>query len=130
FNADKNNDPRLVATSVDGTVLGWAAASQVSARAAYQGVIEHSVYVHPDARGQGIGRLLLDAFVTAADDAGYWTIQSSIFAENTVSLRLHEAAGFRTIGTRERVAESRLGPHSGTWRDTVLVERRSSCNGH
>lgn len=130
FDTGKITDARLVATSEDGTVVGWAAASPVSARAAYQGVIEHSVYVHPDAHGHGIGRLLLDAFITAADDAGYWTIQSSIFPENTVSLRLHETAGFRTIGTRERVARSQLGPHAGTWRDTVLVERRSARNGH
>jgi L-amino acid N-acyltransferase YncA len=130
FDTGKISDARLVATSEDGTVVGWAAASPVSARAAYQGVIEHSVYVHPDAHGHGIGRLLLDAFTTAADDAGYWTIQSSIFPENTISLRLHQTAGFRTIGTRERVARSQLGPHAGTWRDTVLVERRSARNGH
>lgn len=130
FDSGKITDARLVATGEDGTVRGWAAASPVSARAAYQGVIEHSVYVHPEAHGQGIGRLLLDAFITAADDAGYWTIQSSIFPENTVSLHLHETAGFRTIGTRERVARSQLGPHAGTWRDTVLVERRSARNGY
>ncbi len=129
FDTGKITDARLVATSEDRTVLGWAAASPVSARAAYRGVIEHSVYVHPDARGQGIGRLLLDAFITASDDAGYWTIQSSIFPENTVSLRLHEVAGFRVIGTRERVARSELGPHAGAWRDTVLIERRSIRNG-
>lgn len=129
FDTGKITDARLVATSEEGTVLGWAAASRVSARAAYQGVIEHSVYVHPGTRGQGIGRLLLDAFITAADDAGYWTIQSSIFPENTASLRLHESAGFRIIGTRERVALSQLGPNAGTWRDTVLIERRSTNNG-
>lgn len=92
-------------------------------------MIEHSVYVHPEARGEGIGRLLLDAFITAADDGGYWTIQSSIFPENTASLRLHKAAGFRVIGTRERVARSQHGPHAGRWRDTVLIERRSTRNG-
>lgn len=129
FDTGKITDARLVTTNEEGTVLGWAAASRVSARAAYQGVIEHSVYVHPGTRGQGIGRLLLDAFITAADDAGYWTIQSSIFPENTASLRLHESAGFRIIGTRERVALSQLGPHAGTWRDTVLIERRSTNNG-
>lgn len=129
FDTGRVSDARLVATSGDGTVLGWAAASPVSARAAYQGVIEHSVYVRPDAHGQGIGRLLLDAFIAAADDAGYWTIQSSIFPENTASLRLHEAAGFRRIGIRSRVARSQLGPHRGSWRDTVLVERRSTRNG-
>ena len=92
-------------------------------------MIEHSVYVHRDARGQGLGRVLLDAFVTASDDAGFWTIQSSIFPENTASLRMHESAGFRVIGTRERIARSALGAHAGQWRDTVLIERRSSVNG-
>jgi L-amino acid N-acyltransferase YncA len=129
FDTGKIDDPRLVATGEGDAAIGWAAASPVSARAAYRGVIEHSVYVHPDARGQGIGRVLLDAFVDAADAAGYWTIQSSIFPENTVSLRLHEAAGFRIIGIRERVALSHLGPHAGAWRDTALIERRSTRNG-
>ena len=100
-----------------------------SSEPAYRGVIEHSVYVHRDARGRGLGRLLLDAFVTASDHAGFWTIQSSIFPENSVSLRLHQSAGFRVIGIRERIARSALGEHAGLWRDTVLIERRSSVNG-
>ncbi|MFH8252702.1 GNAT family N-acetyltransferase [Microbacterium sp. B2969] len=48
---------------------------------------------------------------------------------NTVSLRPHESAGFRVVGRRERIAPSRLGPHAGTWRDTILIERRSARNG-
>ena len=129
FDAGKLPEPRLVAVDEGGAVVGWAAASPVSSRAAYQGVIEHSVYVHRDARGQGLGQLLLDAFVTAADRAGFWTIQSSIFPENAASLRVHQGAGFRVIGTRERIARSLLGAHAGQWRDTVLIERRSSVNG-
>lgn len=121
--------PRLVAVGADGRVRGWAAGSSVSARAAYRGVIEHSVYVHRDARGDGLGRRLLDAFVAASDHEGFWTIQSSIFPENVASLRLHLSAGFRVIGTRERIARSSRGPHAGQWRDTVLVERRSTRNG-
>ena len=100
-------------------VLGWVAASPVSTRACYAGVIEHSVYVHPDARGQRIGKLLLDRLIEASEAAGAWTIQSSIFPENHASLALHTAAGFRTIGTRERIAQYR-----GRWRDTLLIERR------
>lgn len=129
FDAGKVLAPRLVATDGVGTVTGWVAASPVSARHAYRGVIEHSVYIDPTHRGQGIGRALLDAFVTAADDAGYWTIQSSIFPENTASLRLHAHAGFRMIGTRARISRSVLGPHAGQWRDTVLIERRSTRDG-
>ena len=52
--------------------------------------------------------------------AGIWTVQSGIFPENAASLAVHDRAGFRVIGTRERV-----GCHHGVWRDTVLVERRS-----
>jgi L-amino acid N-acyltransferase YncA len=111
---------RLVALDADGRVLGWAAVSSVSERCAYAGVVEHSVYVHPDARGRGVGAALLNALVTSTEAAGIWTIQSGIFPENTASLSLHRRAGFRVIGTRERI-----GRHHGTWRDVVLVERRS-----
>jgi len=123
FDAGKVPELRLVA--VDGEeVLGWAAASRVSTRAAYRGVIEHSVYVAGAARGRGVGRLLLDALVEAADAQGFWTIQSAIFPENTASLRLHAAAGFREVGRRERIARAQLGPRAGEWRDTILLERR------
>ena len=124
FDTGKLPEPRLVAIDETGQILGWAAASRVSARAVYCGVIEHSIYIAADARGRGIGRILLAAFVGAADEAGFWTIQSSIFPENIASLRLHAAAGFREVGRRERIAQSHLGPHAGQWRDTVLIERR------
>ncbi len=130
FDAGKIPDARLVAVDDTDTVIGWAAASPVSARAVYRGVIEHSVYIDPAHHGKGLGRLLLEAFIVAAEHAGYWTIQSSIFPENTASLRLHERAGFRIVGRRERIARSQLGPHAGLWRDTVVVERRSTINGH
>ena len=102
------------------TVLGWVAVSKTSDRAAYAGVVEHSVYVHPEVRGHGVGSVLLQALIDATEAAGIWTIQSGIFPENTASLRLHSAAGFRTIGTREHI-----GRHHGVWRDVVLIERRS-----
>lgn len=123
FDAGRVDEPRLVA--VDGSeVVGWAAASPVSARAAYRGVIEHSVYVATSAQGRGVGRALLDAFVAAADDAGFWTIQSSVFPENAQSLALHKRCGFRVIGRREAIAQSAVGPFAGQWRDTILIERR------
>jgi phosphinothricin acetyltransferase len=126
FDHGKITHPRLVAQTEDRTIIGWAAASLVSTRHVYRGVIEHSVYVAPTAHGKGVGRALLEAFIYAADQAGYWTIQSSIFPENAASLALHERAGFRTIGTRHAIAEMTYGPWAGTWRDTVLIERRST----
>ncbi|WP_128376250.1 GNAT family N-acetyltransferase [Streptomyces cavernae] len=121
FDRSKLPGHRFVA--VDGTddrVLGWVAATRVSDRCAYAGVVEHSVYVHPDARGRGVARVLLDALIESTEADGIWTIQSGIFPENTASLALHERAGFRAIGIRERI-----GRHHGRWRDVVLVERRS-----
>lgn len=130
FDAGKVSDVRLVAVDADDRPVGWVAASRVSAREVYRGVIEHSVYVDPAHTGRGVGRGLLDAFIDGAESAGYWTIQSSVFPENDVSLRLHEGAGFRVVGRRERIARSALGPHAGQWRDTLLLERRSTRNGH
>src|SRR5256714_3741798 len=103
-----------------GGVAGWGAASAVSGRCVYAGVVEHSVYVHPAARGRGTGRRLLGALIASTEAAGIWTIQSGIFPENTASLALHQAAGFRVVGTRQRI-----GQHHGRWRDVVLIERRS-----
>lgn len=120
FDTTKLPDHRLVALGEESRVLGWAAVVPVSDRCAYAGVVEHSVYVHPDARGRGVGSALLTALLASTDAAGIWTVQSGIFPENTASLALHQHAGFRVIGTRERI-----GRHHGTWRDVVLVERRS-----
>ncbi|GAA2751914.1 hypothetical protein GCM10009869_17760 [Amnibacterium kyonggiense] len=83
------------------------------------------VYVDPVARGQRVGTALLDDFCGAADGAGYWTIQSSIFPENVASLALHDRHGFRRVGVRERIALMTYGPLAGRWRDTMLIERRS-----
>ena len=126
FDAGRIPGLRFVAVDGQEDVIGWIGASPVSSRPAYRGVVEHSVYIDRAARGNGVGRLLLEAFIAAAEDAGIWTIQSSIFPDNTASLRLHEAAGFRVVGRRERIARSGKGPHTGSWRDTILIERRSS----
>ena len=112
---------RLVARG-DGQVAGWAALSRVSARAVYAGVAEVSVYVAARARGQGVGRLLLGALVAESERVGVWTLQAGIFPENRASLALHESAGFRVVGVRER-----LGCMDGRWRDVVLMERRSAA---
>lgn len=120
FDAGKLAEHRLVAADADGTVIGWVAVSPTSTRAVYAGVVEHSVYVDPAARGRGVARLLLEALIASTEAAGIWTIQSGVFGENTASLHLHERAGFRVIGVRERVAR-----HHDRWRDVILLERRS-----
>jgi L-amino acid N-acyltransferase YncA len=114
---------RLVAER-DGSVVGWAALSPASARDCYRGVGEVSVYVAAEARGDGLGRALLDELVERSEQAGYWTLSAGVFPENEASLRLHEACGFREVGVRER-----LGELGGVWRDVVLLERRSTLAG-
>ncbi|MEE2033274.1 helix-turn-helix domain-containing GNAT family N-acetyltransferase [Rhodococcus chondri] len=107
---------------IDGQVVGWATLSPVSNRECYRGVVENSVYVADGMRGRGVGKALLRTQVIAADRAGLWTLQTSIFPENRASLALHHSAGFRTVGVRERI-----GKLAGVWRDTVLLERRSDA---
>ncbi|MFI7658526.1 GNAT family N-acetyltransferase [Micromonospora parva] len=120
FDTAKLPDHRFVAVDADDRVLGWIAVAPTSARDVYAGVVEHSVYVDPAAQGRGIARLLLDRLIISTEAAGIWTIQSGVFPENAASLALHERAGFRVIGVRERI-----GRHHGRWRDVVLLERRS-----
>jgi len=114
---------RLVTRDGD-KVLGWAALSPVSKRSVYRGVAELTVYVTASARGQGVGRALLEALINESEKNGIWTLQGSIFPENTASIKLHLACGFREVGRRERIAML-----NGIWRDTLLFERCSKIVG-
>lgn len=111
---------RLVALSASGRVLGFVAVTPVSGRRVYAGVVEHSIYVQPGARGNGVGTALLRGLIRSTEEAGIWMIETRIFPENTRSLALHRAQGFRIVGIRERIAR-----HQGRWRDVLLLERRS-----
>lgn len=124
FDAGRLAGYRHVAVDERDRLLGWVAVSPVSARQVYAGVVEHSIYVDPGAQGRGVGTALLRALVASTEAAGIWTIQSGIFPENAASLALHTRAGFRAVGTRERI-----GRHHGVWRDVVLLERRSPTVG-
>jgi L-amino acid N-acyltransferase YncA/DNA-binding transcriptional ArsR family regulator len=104
---------------LDGAVVGWAAAEPVSARPACAGVAQTAICVGEGFRGRGVGTALIHRQVTAADDAGLWTLQTSIFPENRAGIALHQSAGYRTLGLRERI-----GRLDGRWRDTVFLERR------
>lgn len=123
WDATHLSDGRLVAT-LDGEVAGWAALAPYSSRCVYQGVADVSIYVAEVARGRGVGRVLLAGLVEAAEVAGLWTLEASVLVENTTSLGLHQASGFRIVGTRERI-----GRLDGVWRDVVLLERRSRSVG-
>jgi phosphinothricin acetyltransferase len=105
-------------------IVGWAALSPVSSRSVYQGVAETSVYVDSKTRGNGVGKLLLQALVEESERSGIWTLQASIFPENLASISIHKLCGFHQVGTRERIAKM-----NGLWRDTWLFERRSRVVG-
>lgn len=115
---------RLVMRDGD-RVLGWAALSPTSKRHVYRGVAESTVYVSERERGKGIGRALLESLIVESEKNGIWTLQASIFPENTASLALHHHLGFRSIGHRERIAQ-----HHGHWRNTIFLERRSRIVGN
>jgi L-amino acid N-acyltransferase YncA len=119
FDAGRLREHRFVAVDGEG-IVGWTALSPTSPRECYAGVAEHSVYVAGSARGRGVGMALMKTLLASADAAGIWTIQTSVFPENEVSLALHARLGFRVVGRRERIA--RL---DGVWRDTIFLERRA-----
>jgi L-amino acid N-acyltransferase YncA len=104
---------------LDGRVAGWVALTPYSRRGVYRGVADLSVYVAEWARGRGAGRALLEHVVESARAGGLWTLQAGVFPENSASLALHRALGFRKVGVRERI-----GQLDGVWRDVVLLELR------
>jgi len=122
------SEHRLVARK-DDQVFAWAALSPVSTRCIYSGVAELSLYVAAKHRGKNVGSALLEAVIFSAEKAGLWTLQGGIFPENIPSLRLVRKHGFKEIGRREKIGKMTYGPLAGTWRDIILVERRSTVAG-
>lgn len=114
---------RFVAVK-ENEVFGWAALSPVSGRCVYAGVAEVSVYIGSGHRGKGVGKKLMQALIESSESNEIWTLQAGVFPENEASLALHEQNGFRVFGRRERI-----GKMKDTWRDTVLLERRSKLVG-
>ena len=115
--------PYLVAESA-GTVVGYAYAGPFRPRPAYRFVVENSVYVAPDAKGRGIGRLLLEQLIAEAEKLGFRQMIAVIgdgHAESA-SVKLHERLGFRHSGRLEG-----SGYKHGRWLDTTFMQL--SMNG-
>ncbi len=125
FSSGKLAAPRLIAEAPDGSLLGFAVLSQVSARPVYRGICEVSIYVADRTKGRGVGHALLGDLVTKSEEAGIWTLTAGIFPENKASLILHAAHGFRCLGRQRAAAIMPMGPMAGQWRDVLRLERRS-----
>ena len=109
--------PALVAER-DGRAVGWARVGRYSDRGVYAGVGECTVYVAAEARGEGVGRRLIDGLAEEAERRGYWKLIGLLFPTNAASVALCRAAGCRVVGTHRR-----HGQLEGEWRDVVVVER-------
>jgi L-amino acid N-acyltransferase YncA len=114
------DDPRfpILVAEQDGAVVGWAAASSYRARECYAGIAEYSIYVATSHHGRGIGNLLMQAFLDALEQAGFWKVLSRLFPENAASRALCARHGFREVGIYRRHAQL-----DGAWRDVLIVER-------
>ncbi len=110
--------PIVVVDEAGGTTVGFAATFEYRPRACYAGVAEFSVYVARAARGQGVGRLAMEALLEAAERAEIWKLVSRVFVENETSRRLLADLGFREVGVYQR-----HGRLDGRWRDVVIEER-------
>jgi L-amino acid N-acyltransferase YncA len=115
---EKGEKYPTVVVQRDGKVVAYAGAGSYRSRPCYQGIAEHSVYVHRDARGSGAGRAALEGLFQAYEERGFWKLLSRIFPENVASLKLHERVGFREVGVYRR-----HGKLDGEWRDCVIVEK-------
>jgi len=108
--------PVLVAEK-DGKVAGYASYGDWRAFDGYRHTVEHSVYVDKDCRGEGIGKLLLQALIERARKGRVHVMIAAIEAENAPSIRLHEALGFRLVGIHKEV-----GTKFGRWLNLAMME--------
>jgi phosphinothricin acetyltransferase len=109
--------PHLVAT-LNGEVVGYAYVVQFRKRPAYRFAVKHSIYIHGDHQGRGIGRILLGELIDACAASGFRQMIGYIDADNTASLALHGKFGFARTGLLPGIAY-----RYGKWCDTVMVQR-------
>lgn len=108
--------PVFVAIDAAGTLVGYSTYGQFRARPGYRFTVEHSVHVHEDARGQGVGESLMHPLITRARDDGYHVMIGAVDGENEGSLRFHDRFGFTRAA---RLPE--VGRKFGRWLDVVFV---------
>lgn len=125
FSGAKIMDTVFVAVEEDNhdEVIGWVSAAPASSRQVFHGVVEDSVYVHPQKSGRGIAGALLDRLIEKCIELDKWVIHSWIFPENTGSIRLHTSRGFELVGTMSHLAKMEYGELAGQRRDTQIYEK-------
>ncbi|QXU42379.1 GNAT family N-acetyltransferase [Pedobacter sp. D749] len=101
-------------------IVGWCALLPVMANYDAGGVGEIEVYVKQGYKGQGLGSSLLNTLIAESEKTGIWMLQAGIFLQNSASLKIHEKAGFRVVGYREKIGKAK-----GVWQDNLLLERRN-----
>jgi phosphinothricin acetyltransferase len=111
------NYPYLIAEDEGGTILGYAYASPFRTRPAYRYLAEDSVYVSPEARGRGVGSILLDALLSRTASLGIRQMVAVIGGASAASIAVHEKAGFRHVGRMPST-----GFKFGEWVDTVFMQ--------
>lgn len=129
FRAGKRDAPQLVAVDTAGQVRGFVVLSQTSKRAVYRGICEVMIYVAPNAAGQGVGNALMSRLIEESEREGIWLLTAGIFPDNTASLLLHNAHGFRCRGRQVGAGQLQSGPKAGQWQDVLRLERRSDVVG-
>ncbi|WP_115684952.1 GNAT family N-acetyltransferase [Corynebacterium senegalense] len=124
FTAKKIMETVFVAADADddAKILGWVSAAKASSRSVFHGVVEDSIYTHPDARGRGVSGALLDKLIETCIELDKWSIHSWIFPENEGSAGLHISRGFQKVGTFHHMAKMTYGDMEGEWRDTDIYE--------
>lgn len=113
FNSkSRGNFPVLGLVADNGTLLGFATYGTFRERPAYKYSIEHSLYIHKDHRGRGLGRLLLANLIELARGQHYHVVVAGVDLANDTSIALHEKLGFQRVGTLPQV-----GFKFGRWLD-------------
>ncbi|EAU43274.1 putative phosphinothricin N-acetyltransferase (antibiotic resistance) protein [Fulvimarina pelagi HTCC2506] len=114
-----NDYPYTVAQTPDGALLGYAYAGPYRPRPAYNWMVEDTIYLAREARGQGLGTLLLADLIARSEALGFRQMIAVIGgADNNGSIRVHARQGFEMIGTMKAT-----GLKFGRWIDTVLMQR-------
>ncbi len=117
-------DCRWVLEDENNTIVGWCGLKPISKRDCFKGVAEVSIYLDNNFQGQGLGSILLKKLIINSENKNFWTLQSNIFPENEASIKFHQKNGFRTVGIHQKI-----GVLNGTWKDLVVLERRSTIVG-